>query len=77
MDYKKIQDFNEISHRQAVEKIIETNGECLSVLMCLSCPFAEKCIFRALEGGGLLNIDDRLDYARSFLFDISVEDELE
>ena len=77
MNYKKNQDFINMSHREVVEQIIESKGACISIVYCLNCPFAEKCVHKAIAGDGLLPIEKRVSLAQNMLFSMLVDDELE
>ena len=70
MDYIK-------TEHEILQSIIDTDGNCVNASLCLKCPFASKCIDRAItKVRRLLPRKTRVRLAYEKLFNELMENEL-
>jgi hypothetical protein len=65
------------SEEALLQAIIDIDGDCIKADWCIMCPFAEKCIGRAITEARLLPKEDRARLAYEKLFNELMEKELE
>lgn len=65
------------SEDDILQGIIDTDGDCVRAEWCLKCPFANKCVFKAISLARLLPKQTRVRLAYEKLFNKLMEDELE
>lgn len=66
------------SHKELMEAIITTGGNCMRTDWCLECPFSHKCILSYIdEKTPILLKEDRVQLAYNKLFTDILEEELE
>lgn len=71
MDYIKSED-------ELLQGIINKEGDCVDASWCLSCPFADKCVSKAITSARrLLPKEERVRLAYEKLFNKLLEKEIE
>lgn len=62
---------------ELLERIIESEGDCISAAWCIICPFKEDCISKAVTSARLLPKEERVMRAYDTLFTNALEQELD
>ena len=57
-------------------KIVDAQGSCTDLNICLACPFAKECFNNIKDNSRFLDKETRLRKAEEFLFNKAVESEL-
>lgn len=58
-------------------KIVDAQGNCTDLDICLFCPLVNECLGKVLSQATFLDRETRLSKAEAFLFNDVLEDELE
>ena len=62
--------------RSAAIQIVESQGNCTDLNICLYCPLADECLNKVLRNARFLEKEVRLRKAEDFLFLEALEDDL-
>ena len=61
---------------RTAEQIVDAQGNCIDLNICLFCPFAKECFNSIKDNARFLDREARLRKAENYLFNKLMEDEL-